>query len=110
MKPSEVLAQAQVEIMERGWGQGFYKHPNTGVVCARGAIHYALPLGGNVRALSRASEMLRKFLYQHFGESQPLGEVSITSWNDQPDRTEAQVLGALHEAEILAKEAEDEAE
>lgn len=83
MTPRDVLLKAADLIEERGWGQGFCRTSP----CAVDAISTTgaksdWPAGG------RALEALRDHLQVP----------SIAGWNDQPGRTQAEVVTALREA------------
>ena len=90
------------EYVARGWCQGAYAKDKDGYSippCDLGAVKWCLV--GGIQAsnelpseslLTNAVDLCRKLT----------GGLSLTTWNDSPGRTQAQVVELLQEAEALA--------
>lgn len=121
MKTSEVFADAQKEILARGWGQNRAVSA-TGEICVTAAL--SLACGAEIVTVD-IGELAGIFMldfdahYKHdcYRNAQDLLLYStilfnpdiwssLPSWNDYPRRTVTEVLEALHNAEIEAKELE----
>lgn len=108
MRASELLRKGAEEIKRRGWMRDWFgddaNKPDTCRVCAIGALRAAVtgdpfdPPTGD--PLFREA---RQFLIQ------AVGEPSVVNWNDDPGRTEADVLGLFSKAIALAEFTEEEA-
>ena len=102
---AEVLAKARDVLAERGWLQGDFDDPDTGAVCAWGAISVAatgqpMPLTENTEACRlglAAYEHLNRYTMREFGRG-------AHQWNDRPSTTAEDVFLALKHAEELALE------
>ena len=97
MNTSEILDRAADLIEERGWTQGWYCGP-TGELCAAGAMFVAIglrPAGWTAPehpAHRRAMVAFERHLmdtFDYFGAH---------NWNDEPGRTQAEVVNALRAA------------
>lgn len=98
MSPAAVLLTAS-EIIGRGWTQGAWARDRHGAKvsgasltavcwCAGDAIFTAAKqLNGDLKLVGAACKVLR----QHIG-------CDIASWNDAPERTQAEVVAALRDA------------
>lgn len=109
LKPSEVLSMAADLIEPRGaWTQGYYardeggeqveaEEPKAICWCAIGAMAHAI--GREIATfdpVSRAEGYLIDAIGYH----------SIITWNDAPERTQADVVTAFRKAAELAREDE----
>lgn len=96
MKDYEVLEAAAEYIEQYGWHQGGASGPD-GSVCALGAIDKCGQASGN-NFIEDAS-LLYEIIFPEF--------TGIGNWNDQPERTEQEVLDALQKAAKLGRIRED---
>lgn len=101
----EVLARAADIIEERGWRQGWFVDPDTGCVCAVGAMHVAvgLPPDASIYTSENSPEwQLADAAWETFGRwlASKTGKPSESAggWNDHPSRTQAEVVAALRAA------------
>lgn len=108
--PAEILRCAATYIRRHGWHQGDAFAADTDQLfppaCALGAIHAAVTgtatlslKGSDVASLRGAERVLAAHLHvdlDRLDTDQPFD--LIGDWNDEPDRTAAQVVAALHEA------------
>lgn len=92
MTPAEVLRKAAGILRERGWDQGTYENA-AGACCLMGSIYLVSAASDESRACAIAAVQ------------QVLGSTSRspTAWNDHPDRTADEVIGALLRAADLAE-------
>jgi hypothetical protein len=121
--PAEVLRAAALYLERHGWNQDTYYPPGTAGHCltppacalgALGMVVYGHPVtepesesNPDFRQLDRARAALREHLETHGlavtgpmwtwddGEPDP---VTIADWNDEPDRTQNEVITALNAA------------
>lgn len=85
--PQETLLAAARYIEEHGWCQGSWSQPD-GSVCLWGALR-AIVVGDH-GSFSRED-------WEPLAERLPLGKFAA-AWNDEPGRTEAEVIAALRAA------------
>jgi hypothetical protein len=83
------LTLARELINELGWFRGGRTNPDTGAVCALEAIDRA---AANSKVAGEAAEELMVRIHRVYGPSQP----NIAHWNDDPKRTEREVLRVLY--------------
>lgn len=124
MTPHEATAahldQAAEEIRQHGWCQG-HMFGEGGRVCALGAIVTAAGEGplAQMRGLKpwlaapgwvRADRALTEYL-RSTGEIDPAADhwdgsscMSVGAWNDQPDRTQMDVINAMEKAAAWVRE------
>lgn len=96
MLPSDILFKAANLIEPEGrWVQGNFAQEG-GRYCAAGAIFFAAPLGDDRRQGDAASALFCKVIRRK----------NIGHWNDVPSRTQAEVIAALRQAALLARETE----
>lgn len=92
----EVLARAADIIQQRGWHQGWFIDRDTGAVCCVGAIRIA----GGLTATpiydrdAAAHDLVLNARSRMFGHLKR----SVSVWNDEPGRTQAEVVAALRAA------------
>jgi hypothetical protein len=103
-KVKEVLVRAIEVIERRGWCQDYLMDPNTGAVCAHGAIKCA---GSNAitrdawahmgwrLASVRAADALAWVLTAHGELGDGCAAFGVPRWNDHPARTREEVIAAL---------------
>jgi hypothetical protein len=84
VKPSEVLRKAANVIRERGWCQGVYEKED-GRCCALGAVNVIDAQSDDPSPAYIGVEELRL----------TIGTGAVARWNDEPNRTEAEVITAL---------------
>jgi hypothetical protein len=117
MQTSEVLNKAADLIEERGWSQGTGWHTalaDSVPVCAEGGIWCATETDNNRRdyaALRAAKGAFRAYLTDRFPEHihPNAGCVIGWSWNDDPERTAAEVIEVLRAAAVIEQARESEA-
>lgn len=101
MKPSEILQATKERLMEKGWTQRIYGD-SEGPNCISGAFTFT------VHVLNQAARLSLYDVEKYFMRSiEHDAMCSITRWNDQHDRTFGDVMAALDNAIILAKEEEN---
>jgi len=89
---SDVLDRAADLIEPEGaWHQGNYVGPTGDCWCALGAI---MRVGNFASDINAPSIVLRRLI----------GEEFVADWNDDPERTQAEVVAKLREAAALARE------
>lgn len=86
---SAVLNEAAEAIEREGWGQGEYRNPRTGCLCALGAIRVAT-------GVDQDQERIRDYFKAVDALVKHVGDVVV--WNDETDRTQAEVVAKLREA------------
>ena len=102
MTPASVLRAAAALIEHEGWTQGVLRNYATGARCAYGAIfdvtifHPVTPQ--QTELLDRAHSTLLDFLHMKKG-------LSVSAWNDDPSRTQAEVITTLRAAADQAEAA-----
>ena len=92
MNAAEVLSKARDVLADVGWCQLDF-HDSEGRVCTYAALTRQSPYPGGL-LVDQAADCLK----------QVVGGVSVTSWNDRPERTYEDVILALKQAEELAVE------
>lgn len=80
--------EAAARLLEKGWTQGVYE--DCGAFCLSGAIYEVVGRGGDVVP---AREYVKK----------AIGIISLVGWNDEPGRTQAEVVSAVRKAAELAR-------
>lgn len=90
------LLQAADEIERRGWTQGQTIDRETGRVCAIGAI--SLVVNGAVDPCNRYAREQMQPVVRLFMAAVPCR--SIYDWNDEPGRTQAEVVAKLREVAV----------
>lgn len=91
MKPSEILALAEVYLDECGWVQGRF-HNELGQVCAIGALRLAY--GGQ--------DPTRDVYFEAWAWLEDVIGKYVGKWNDAPGRTVEEVKAAFRKARDLA--------
>ena len=91
---ADVLNGAADLIERDGWWQGNYRGPN-GERCLNRALADALDLPLNGLALWRLDPL---YLGAEAALRNVTGRYLLTGWNDQPGRTQAEVVAALRAA------------
>lgn len=93
MRPSEVLAKAADLIEPEGaWGQGGRNPKTPGGECADCVMTAIWHFSGGSEA--------ERFLRQAIGHPAPF---SVFDWNDEPERSQAEVVKALRDAADRAR-------
>ncbi|OZF40777.1 hypothetical protein CH296_00535 [Rhodococcus sp. 14-2496-1d] len=95
MTISEILARAADLIEEHGWMQGEYVN-DKGCLCAVGAIRIAADGKVEGHFPSNAATQAIDLMAGH------LDAGSVIEWNDDVDRTQTEVVGALRAAATRA--------
>ena len=117
MLNSELIARTEEILLERGWHQGGAINRKTGAVCLGGALMIALGIeptysfgawrfdGPFAQIAEPYGHVANQIITALPGMWEP-GFGTMEAWNDGALRTFQEVLDALHEAHLLAKEAE----
>lgn len=102
----DVLRGAIEVLSTEGWAQGEYKNEQTGCYCALGALMYGAGKRdgwGNAydgdRQWRTAGFNAYDTAVQRFAAAaKGMSYWDIPKWNDDPDRTKAQVIAAMQKA------------
>lgn len=116
MEAADVVAvlDSMTERLERGWTQGFFARRADGGYCssqdplatswclegARRAVSSSLELGAAV-SLVLGSVIPASMLGPHEAADRFSDTVERIAWNDEPGRTQAEVLAKVAEARLL---------
>lgn len=115
LKPSEVLSKAADLIEPKGaWTQGsfgrtargdlvHYAHANPVCFCARGALGMASEARGLSDGFPPAELYLHLAITGKKTERREQAGAEVVSFNDDPKRTQPEVVAALRKAADLAK-------
>ena len=101
MTAHEILVAAKQELLTRGWTQGAFENPETGEVCALGALNRAVGGQPLMMLLTVESERVHTRAWQLLEAATGCAEVH--RWNDDPARTPEDVLQAFDRAIALAE-------
>jgi hypothetical protein len=91
------LARAKEILIERGWVQGMLMSPDG--YCLLGSVDAAT--GSHSHRAQVVREVLEEFL-RHDDKIRSSAS-GVAGWNDHPQRTQAEVLDALHRAALWVK-------
>lgn len=99
LTPTQIRCAAADEIEKRGWTQNQYESPE-GHVCLAGAIYAVVYDHGDLTHVPPNFRTLDMIPYYDikpvFDElAKILGTEYVSTWNDKPDRTEAEVIEVL---------------
>ena len=102
MTPAEVLSKARDVLAERGWHQRFLEDPDTGAVCASGAIRIVVWGKPTLRGATALEAALVDQVEDLFCEA--VGAGAVWAFNDDTRTTYEDVVTGLKRAEELASE------
>lgn len=102
-KASDILEKA-AEIVGAGWTQGSFSSKERSCFCVRGALSVAARARNLTLGHPPSEMLLCEVILGTRPKNYPAAGSSLVTWNDAPDRTQAEVVAKLREAAALAQD------